>query len=458
MPCLLRFDGVDECSDPSGDTKYFLRRSDGRLEVLPGLEDPKPATHDCTVFNTADGSRELCSEFGALHGTGVAGMAAAYPANLMLRNNNGGMSETAFRGVAYGAWILVYARPLIIAGLPSSFEQHAACFRNAPKEADVYNFSHTFGTPVTNIDSTFRNAIHGSGFTDIAEAIRDNGEGKPLVAAADNHGEAFPRFPAALLAFFPNLRGRILAVTATDDSGGIASYANRCGRLPSNWNRNTHGRHYCLAAPGGVRSDPFWTTGPDNNAFYTTTGTSFASPVVAGAFAILMERFREQLNGEQIVLRLVNTADEKEPYDDVAVYGADLLDIENAITPVGNERMSVADDIGGEITCDFDITSLSTSVAFGDALQRAFQSHEVAASKKFKVSPPTISYRLKSPNYPDYVSADIPKEPPKPIKYRYTVNGKKYRSLQEIGYVEGLTKERIRQKMNSPKYPSYRRF
>ena len=82
------------------------------------------------------------------------------------------------------------------------------------------------------------------------------------------------------------------------------------------------------------------------------------------------------------------------------------------------------------------------------------------AAKKLKMNPNTLSNRLKSFNYPDYVCAEIPKisKPPKPIKYNYKVNGKKYRSLQEIGDMEGLTKERIRQKMNDLKYPGYQRL
>ncbi|MCY4049822.1 MAG: hypothetical protein OXF24_09565 [Hyphomicrobiales bacterium] len=83
-----------------------------------------------------------------------------------------------------------------------------------------------------------------------------------------------------------------------------------------------------------------------------------------------------------------------------------------------------------------------------------------AASKKFKVSPPTIANRLKSPDFPDYVSADIHKvsKPPKPVKYNFMVNGKKYSTMQEIGDVKGVTRERIRQKMNDPKHHGYRRL
>ena len=382
-PCLLQFDGVSDCPDPTG--KYFLRK-DGKIYVLPGLSDLNPNEDECPVFNLGDGSsRELCSEFGALHGTGVAGVAAAYRANLMLRNN-GRTSNASFRGVAYGARILVYARPLEIAGLPSRFQSHADYFRNAPRQADVYNFSHTFGTPVTSIDSTFRRSIRASGFAEIAVAIRDkvneDNEKIPLIAAAGNEGaqnERFPRFPAALPLFFPDLRGQVLAVTATGDGGVITQYANWCGRLPSDWNTREHGRHYCLAAPGGVSESRFFVTGPDNNEFYETTGTSFAAPVVAGAFASVKERFRNSMSNEELILRLVNTANNRGQFSNSNVYGAGMLDIGAAITPVGTNMMSIIGDINEGITYEFDLTSLSTSAAFGDALQRAFQAHEVVA-------------------------------------------------------------------------------
>ena len=80
------------------------------------------------------------------------------------------------------------------------------------------------------------------------------------------------------------------------------------------------------------------------------------------------------------------------------------------------------------------------------------------AARKLGRSPNLIFRRLQSFDFPDYVSANVPKvvQPTKPP--RYEVNGKKYRSLQEIGDAEGLTRERIRQKMNSPKYSGYQRL
>ena len=79
-------------------------------------------------------------------------------------------------------------------------------------------------------------------------------------------------------------------------------------------------------------------------------------------------------------------------------------------------------------------------------------------ARKFKIPHTTVFNRLQSPNYPDYISADIPKKTLKPPKYSYTVNGKKYVTLQEIADAEGVSMERIRQKMNDPSYRKYKRF
>ena len=82
----------------------------------------------------------------------------------------------------------------------------------------------------------------------------------------------------------------------------------------------------------------------------------------------------------------------------------------------------------------------------------------ILAVKKLGVPLYEMKRRLSSFDYPDYVCATIPKKAPEPPKYSYTVNGKKYRSLQEIADAEGVTREYIRQKMNNPKKPEYQRF
>ena len=75
------------------------------------------------------------------------------------------------------------------------------------------------------------------------------------------------------------------------------------------------------------------------------------------------------------------------------------------------------------------------------------------AARNLGISDTSLRTRLASVDFPDYVCADIPKKPPKPLKY--TVRGKLYRTLQEVANEEGVTRERIRQKMNSPSHPDY---
>lgn len=77
------------------------------------------------------------------------------------------------------------------------------------------------------------------------------------------------------------------------------------------------------------------------------------------------------------------------------------------------------------------------------------------AARELKISYGEMKNRLASFNYPDYVCAEVPKKTP---KYSYTVDGRKYRTLQEIADMEGLTRERIRQKMNNPSYAGYKRI
>ena len=80
------------------------------------------------------------------------------------------------------------------------------------------------------------------------------------------------------------------------------------------------------------------------------------------------------------------------------------------------------------------------------------------ASAKLGMRFGVIARRLQSFDYPDYVCADKPKESKPVTAPRYAVNGGKYSTLREIAETEGLTQERIRQKMNSSLYPEYQRL
>ena len=154
-----------------------------------------------------------------------------------------------------------------------------------------------------------------------------------VVYAAGNESEEFGGLGANIPYHEPHVRGHHLSAMAVDHDGSHAAYTNFCGALPSDWDAERWGRHFCLAAPGTVNAAGNAGRG---NVFHEIEGTSFAAPVVSGAIALLMEHFRGQLGNSEIVKRVVDTADNSGRYAQLEVYGAGLLDLEAALQPVGS--------------------------------------------------------------------------------------------------------------------------
>ena len=153
-----------------------------------------------------------------------------------------------------------------------------------------------------------------------------------VVYAAGNQSEEFSALGADIPYYEPHVRGSQLSVMAIENDGSHSDYSNFCGALPTDWDAERWGRHFCLAAPGTVNA-----AGSSGQGYiwYQTEGTSFAAPVVTGAIALLMENFRGQLGNTEIVKRVVNTADNEGRYAQLEIYGAGLLDLQAALIPVG---------------------------------------------------------------------------------------------------------------------------
>lgn len=193
-----------------------------------------------------------------------------------------------------------------------------------------------------------------------------------VVYAAGNDSDTKPGLGAALPSLFASFRGHTLAVVATDPATGmIAPYSNRCGRLPSDWDAASYGRHYCLAAPGttrGLTPDP---NTPGRGNIHTWRGTSFAAPMVSGGLALLMEHFRGTRGNTAVMKRMLDTADRSGHYGDLETYGAGFLDLEAALSPVGTLN-------AGQSANSLGRTVLHTPVAFG-AVGRRVSNLEIAA-------------------------------------------------------------------------------
>ena len=186
-----------------------------------------------------------------------------------------------------------------------------------------------------------------------------------LVYAAGNSGQPWSGLGADLPYYVRELRGHSLAVAATNPQTGIiATYSNRCGPLPSDWNAARYGRHYCLAAPGTVRGlVPDASTPGRGDVRSGLQGTSYAAPVVSGALALLKEHFRGTRGNSEIVKRMTDTADRSGRYADLETYGAGHLDLEAALSPAGTLS-------AGQSARALSRTALQTPAAFGSVAQR----------------------------------------------------------------------------------------
>ncbi len=181
--------------------------------------------------------------------------------------------------------------------------------------------------------------------------------------------EILPGLPVRI----PELRGHSLAVVATDEQGGIAEFSNRCGVA----------KEFCLAAPGVNITGPvpgFYCPAGATECHLTfeEAGTSSAAPFVTGGIGLLAQHYRGQLGNDEIVERLLATADGTGVYADPDVYGQGFLDLDAATRPVGRTRMLTGGSLSGP-SAPSDASALHLGGAFGDSLARGLASREVAS-------------------------------------------------------------------------------
>ena len=178
-----------------------------------------------------------------------------------------------------------------------------------------------------------------------------------------------PSVYAGLAAYIEELRSHSIAVVATGENGEIAFFSHRCG-IAADW---------CIAAPGyGVLGAYFGSyQGEVVRGYARLSGTSFSAPMVSGGLALMKHFFRDQLSSGELMERLFRTADRSGRYSDRSVYGQGLMDLDAALSPVGEpkiptEAMTVG--TGAPVRQ----ASLQLGGAFGDGLARALSRHEIA--------------------------------------------------------------------------------
>ncbi len=205
----------------------------------------------------------------------------------------------------------------------------------------IFNNSWNSTTPITAVNTTTINTLYPYSLLTWEAAVQ---YGSVFVFAAGNQGSSQPGAFAALPYLFPQLQPGWLAVVATDSTGAIASFSNRCGVAAA----------YCLAAPG---SNLISTLG----TFYGVgSGTSFSTPIVSGAIALLKQEY-PYLSAAQCAQILLATATKTGIYANQAIYGQGLLNIAAAVNPVGNVVIPGSNTVAGNSV------NISASTAIGSA-------------------------------------------------------------------------------------------
>ena len=191
----------------------------------------------------------------------------------------------------------------------------------AATNANIFNASWSVEMRATEI----RSREHFISVTDanFIDAIIDAADRDAIfVWAAGNDYSRQSSALSALPLFFDELDGKFINVVAWDsNTGRLADYSNQCGIT----------KNYCITAPG---------TGFDINGDIIS-GTSFATPVVSAAIAILREAF-PYLGASEITAILFTTARDLGAPGIDDVYGWGMLDLERATRPVGASLVPIS--------------------------------------------------------------------------------------------------------------------
>jgi subtilisin family serine protease len=286
------------------------------------------------------------------HGTFVSGIIAAD------RDGVGMM------GVAYGAQLLPIRVINPNGSLTLTDAQLAAGINYATAAgAKVFNNSWNSATPISQVSLATIQYYMPKQLAAYRAAVK---AGAIIVFAAGNNGASQPGYYAALPADFPDLQAGWVAAVATDSTGIIASYSDRCGATAA----------WCLAAPGSNLVSAY------HGGLSTGSGTSFAAPQVSAAADILWQEF-PYLTNQQILQILFKSATKTGIYANQAIYGQGLLNLDAATQPIGTVTVAQGTAVTGKTT-PLGTTGAAMSGTFGAAFAKSLANQQMLVLDSFE--------------------------------------------------------------------------
>lgn len=213
----------------------------------------------------------------------------------------------------------------------------------------------------------------------IGTAMRDaiaraSAAGVVVVVAAGNGGAGNrpgtdPNQPTAFAAEIRAAGGNnVIIVGSVDEANQLSSFSQRAGSEAA-WFLTARGERICCVYENGQIFVGQEASGPFNLLF---SGTSFATPQVAGAVALLAQAF-PNLTGQQIVRLLLDSARDAGAAGIDSSYGTGVLDIAAAFAPRGTLTLA-----GSTSVVSIGAGTATASPAMGDALGSTGTIHGVA--------------------------------------------------------------------------------
>lgn len=265
------------------------------------------------------------------HGTTVAGVIAA------TRNGSG------THGVAFDAKLLAI-NTTDPATCPSD------CSFNQYDIANGIDYARQNGAKVINL-SMAGVGVNGYLRTAMQNAVS---AGMIIVMASGNDSSAAPS-PFAQIAGESWANGQIIIAGATDQANAIASFSNQAGGGFAN---------LFVVAPGvGI------TTTHLGGGLALASGTSYSTPHVSGAAAILFQKF-PNLTAHDVADILFTTATDLGNAGVDNVYGRGLINLERAMAPIGAASIPTSSQATASSASNGSALSASAmhlSASFGDA-------------------------------------------------------------------------------------------
>jgi hypothetical protein len=263
-------------------------------------------------------------------------------------------------GMAYDAQILPIRIVDSNGAITLSDDHMAAAIDFATASgARIFNNSWNAADPIEAFPKRLLDAIMPATLSAYRAAVS---AGAIIVFAAGNEGKADPGLYAGFPVYYPEMQKGWLAAVATDETGAIAPYSNRCGTAAA----------WCMAAPGSNIISVY------QSAYGMASGTSFAAANLSAAVAILKQMF-PYLGNDQILGILFASANKTGLYADSTIYGQGLLDLDTATRPIGPLAVPVMPDA----LIPLSASSLWLSAAFGGGFTRAVADHPVLVQDNF---------------------------------------------------------------------------